>query len=456
MQDFHLFVITARDLLMGGPTILLLLGAGLFISLATAFIQLRKFGYSLTLISGEFDNPDDPGEITHFQALNASLASTIGVGNIAGVGTAIAMGGPGAIVWMWITAFLGMGLKYGECLLALKYRVIDKNGSVSAGPMYYLERGLKQKWLGVLFALFAAIASLGIGNMVQANSVAEPIAKYFSIPKIATGLVLAGIILLVIIGGIKRIAQVASKMVPIMALYYIIGAVAVIILNFDQVGSAFSIIFHDAFSGTAATGGFTGAALASAIRFGVARGIFSNEAGLGSSPIAHGAAQTNEPVREGLVAMLGPFVDTIVVCTMTALVIILTGAYTTGETGANLTATAFGMGLPGPGHLVVAIGIVFFALSTIITWSYYGDRCISYLLGESFVMPYRFLYCCLLPVGAVLELPTAWALGDCMIALMIWPNLIGIFFLSPIIFKETKKYFSDPDRVYPDLYFDTK
>ncbi|MCK5542105.1 MAG: sodium:alanine symporter family protein [Desulfobacterales bacterium] len=452
MQEFHQVVLTIRDALWGGPTILLLVGAGLFISVATAFIQLRKFGYSLSLISGKFDDPDDPGEISHFQALNASLSATIGVGNIAGVGTAIAMGGPGAIVWMWLTAILGMGLKYGECLLSLKYRIINKNGTVSAGPMYYLERGLKQKWLGILFALFAAIASLGIGNMVQSNSVAETSAAYFAVPKLATGLVMAFLVFLVIIGGIKRIAQVASKMVPIMALYYIVAALYLIYLNIDQVGLAFSIIFHDAFSGTAATGGFTGAALASTIRFGVARGVFSNEAGLGSSPIAHGAAKTKEPVREGLVAMLGPFIDTIVVCTMTALVIILTGAYTTGATGAVLTAKAFEMGLPGPGSLTVAIGIIFFALSTIITWSYYGDRCVSYLVGEKFVIPYRFLYCLLLPVGAALELPTVWAISDCMNALMIWPNLVGVVFLSPVIFRETKKYFNDPTRVYPDQY----
>ncbi|MCK5311827.1 MAG: alanine:cation symporter family protein, partial [Desulfobacteraceae bacterium] len=246
--------------------------------------------------------------------------------------------------------------------------------------------------------------------------------------------------------------QVASKMVPIMALYYIIGAIVVIAANFDQIGLAFQIIFHDAFSGTAATGGFTGAALAQTIRFGVARGVFSNEAGLGSSPIAHGAAKTKEPVREGLVAMLGPFIDTIVVCTMTALVIILTGAYTTGESGSVLTAKAFEMGLPGPGGLTVAIGIVFFALSTIITWSYYGDRCVAYLVGEKLVVPYRFLYCLLLPVGAALELPTVWAIGDCMNAMMIWPNLFGVIFLSPVIFRETRKYFSDPNKVYPDIY----
>ncbi len=451
MQEFYQTIQSVSNALWQIPTIALLLGVGMFISVATAFIQLRKFGYGLSLLSGKFDDPDDPGEISHLQALNTSLSATIGVGNIAGVGTAIAMGGPGAIVWMWITAILGMGLKYSECLLSLKYRVMNKQGTVSAGPMYYLERGLKQKWLGIFFAFFAAIASLGIGNMIQANSVAEPLITYFTIPKVVTGIVLALLVFLVIIGGIKRIAQVANKMVPIMALYYVIGAGVIIFANIDKVGLAFSIIFHDAFSGTAATGGFTGAALAATIRFGVSRGVFSNEAGLGSSSIAHGAAKTREPVREGLVAMLGPFIDTIIVCTMTALVIILTGAYTTGESGANLTARAFEMGLPGPGGYTVAIGIVFFALSTIITWSYYGDRCVSYLVGDKFVIPYRLLYCFLIPVGAALELPTVWAIGDLLNALMIWPNLIGIIFLSPVIFRETKKYFNDPTRVYPDL-----
>ncbi|MCD4744132.1 MAG: sodium:alanine symporter family protein [Desulfobacteraceae bacterium] len=458
MQEFHQIVEALSSALWGIPTILLLVGVGIFISVATAFIQLRKFGYTLSLISGKYDDPDDPGEISHFQALNASLTATIGVGNIAGVGTAIAMGGPGALVWMWLTAIFGMGIKYGECLLSLKYRVINKNGIISAGPMYYLERGLKRKWLGVLFALFAAIASLGIGNMVQSNSVAEPLATYFAIPKVATGLVLAFLVFLVIVGGIKRIAQVASKMVPIVALYYIVGALIVIITNFDQVGLAFNIIFHDAFTGTAATGGFTGAALASAIRFGIARGVFSNEAGLGSAPIAHGAAKTREPVREGLVAMLGPFIDTIVFCTMTALVIVLTGAHTytsgTGDayTGAVLTAKAFEMGLPGPGGYTVAISIIFFALSAIITWSYYGDRCVAYLFGEKLVVPYRYLYCLLLPAGAAMDLNTVWLIGDCMNVLMMWPNLVGILFLTPIIFRETKKYFNDPTRIHPDRF----
>ncbi len=451
MQEFQQIVQTASSFLWGIPTILLLIGVGLFISLVTILIQLRKFGYGCSLISGNFENPSDLGEISHMQALTTSLAATIGVGNIAGVGTAIAMGGPGAIVWMWITAFFGMALKYSECLLAHKFRVVKKNGSVNAGPMYYLERGLKQKWLGILFALFAAIASLGIGNMVQSNSIAEPFATYFSIPKLATGIVLAFIVFLVIVGGIKRIALVTTKMIPIMALYYIIGSLMIIIANSSQLGLAFHIIFHDAFSGTAAAGGFTGAALASTIRFGVARGVFANESGLGSSPFAHGAVKTNEPVRAGLVAMLGPFIDTIIICTMTALVIVLTGAYTTGETGTNLTAKAFEMGLPGPGGYTVVVSIIFFALTTIITWSYYGDRCISYLLGEKFIIPYRILFCCFIPVGAYLDISIVWVLGDCLNALMIWPNLIGIIFLTPMILRETRKYFSNTSLVYPDI-----
>ncbi len=433
-----------------GPiTIVLLVGTGIFITLLCRVIQVRKFFYAWRLISGKFDNPDDKGEITHFQALSAALSATLGTGNIAGVGTAIALGGPGAVFWMWITAIFGMSLKYGECLLSLKYRVIHPDGVVGAGPMYYLEKGLKQKWLGVLFAFFAAIASFGIGNMVQANSVAEPVETYFGIPKIVTGLVIGGLVFLVIVGGIKRIGQVASKMVPFMTVFYVLGCLVIIILNIKTIPHAFSLIFHDAFTGTAAAGGFAGATLAQAIRFGVARGVFSNESGLGSAPIAHGAARTKEPVREGLVAMLGPFIDTIVVCTMTALVIVLTGAFESGTTGADLTAKAFNLGLPGPGGFIVAFGIIFFAFSTAISWSYYGDRCVDYLLGEKMVMPYRVLFCILLPVGAYIKLETVWLISDIFNALMAWPNLIGLILLSPVIIKSTKEYFSDPSRVSP-------
>lgn len=446
---------TVCGFVWGPVTIILLVGTGVLVALITKAIQLRKFAYAWKLISGKFDNPDDEGEITHFQALSAALSATIGTGNIAGVGTAIALGGPGAVFWMWVTAVFGMGLKYAECLLALKFRTIHDDGTVGAGPMYYLEKGLGQKWLGILFAVFAAIASFGIGNMVQANSVAEPVLQTFGVPKLVTGLIIGGLVFTVIVGGIKRIGQVASRLVPFMAVFYVGGALWVIVVNFEMIPSAFAMIFSDAFTGSAATGGFAGAALAQAIRFGVARGVFSNEAGLGSAPIAHGAAQTKEPVREGLVAMLGPFIDTIVICTMTAMVILTTNAFTligtdgNALTGAVLTAKAFNMGLPGPGDYIVSIGIIFFAFSTAISWSYYGDRCVDYLFGDKMVLPYRVIYCMLLPVGAAVELTTVWTISDIFNALMAWPNLIGLIFLSPVVIKTTKEYFSDPKRVYP-------
>ena len=443
---------TISGLVWGPVTICMLVGTGILITVLVRVVQLRWFVYAWGLISGRYDNPEDEGEVTHFQALSAALSATIGTGNIAGVGTAIALGGPGAVFWMWVTAFFGMGLKFAECTLALKYRTIHDNGTVGAGPMYYLEHGLGQKWLGILFALFAAIASFGIGNMVQANSVAEPVLTYFGVPKIATGLIIGALVFAVIVGGIKRIGKVASKLVPAMSVFYILGAAWVILTNIGQVPQALGLIFSDAFTGTAATGGFAGAAVAQAIRFGVARGVFSNEAGLGSAPIAHGAAQTKEPVREGLVAMLGPFIDTIMICTMTALVIVLTGAFTSGETGADLTAKAFNTGLPGWGGYIVAIGIIFFAFSTAVSWSYYGDRCIDYLFGEKMVTPYRVLYCILLPVGASVKLSTVWTISDIFNALMAWPNLVGLVCLSPVVIKLTKDYFSDEMKVYPQKH----
>ncbi|MEN8256534.1 MAG: sodium:alanine symporter family protein [Thermodesulfobacteriota bacterium] len=431
----------------GPVTIILLLGTGVFTTFLMKGVQIRRFFYGFGLLSGKYDNPKDKGEITHFQALSAALSATIGTGNIAGVGVAIASGGPGALFWMWVTAFFGMSLKFAECLLALKYRVIHEDGSISAGPMYYLEHGLKQKWLGILFAFFAAIASFGIGNMVQANSVAAPLFTTFHIPKLATGLIIAILVFCVIVGGIKRIGHVASRMVPVMAFFYVAGALTVLFLNFEAIPAAFSMIFKDAFTGSAATGGFAGAAVAQAIRFGVARGLFSNEAGLGSAPIAHGAAQTNEPVREGLVAMLGPFIDTIIICTMTGLVIIVTGAYQGGLSGADLTSHAFGSALPTIGTYIVAIGMTIFAFSTAVSWSYYGDRSVEYLFGEKSIMPYRILYCALLPVGATFELKQVWAISDIFNALMAWPNLIGLLFLSGVVVRSTREYFADPRRV---------
>ena len=291
--------------------------------------------------------------------------------------------------------------------------------------------------------------------MVQANSVAEPVLSSFGVPKLITGLVIGVLVFLVIVGGIRRIGQVASRLVPFMCLFYVLGALWVILTNYSGIPDAFKMIFHDAFTGSAATGGFTGAGIAYVIQSGVSRGLFSNEAGLGSAPIAHGAAQTKEPVREGLVAMLGPFIDTIVICTMTALVILTTDAFTLTDeagkalTGAVLTAKAFNIGLPGPGDYIVSLGLIIFAFSTAISWSYYGDRCVDYLFGEKMVMPYRVLYCLLLPVGASLKLSKIWTLSDIFNALMAWPNLVGLIFLSPVVIKMTKDYFADPKRVYP-------
>lgn len=446
-----------------GPVgIVLLVGTGIFISLRLKFIQFRMFTYAWQLISGKFDDQDDEGEITHFQALSAALSATIGTGNIAGVATAIASGGPGAVFWMWVTALFGMGLKYAEALLSLNFRKIHENGVISAGPMYYIERGIKQKWLAFLFALFAVIASFGIGNMVQANSVAEPALKVFGLPKALTGVVIAVLVFLVIVGGIKRIGKVASRLVPVMSVVYILGALTIIGMNISSIGSAFATIFSHVFSPSAAAGGFAGAAVAQAIRFGVARGVFSNEAGLGSAPIAHGAAKTKEPVREGLVAMLGPFIDTIVICTMTALVIVITGAYTqtgadgNGLTGAVLTSVAFnkGLGFGNVGEYIVAVGIILFAVSTIISWSYYGDRSIEYLLGHRWgpkaVLPYRIFFCLLIPVGAIKEIGFVWNFSDVANGLMAWPNLVAIILLSPVVLRLTKEYFSDSKRVYPD------
>ncbi len=447
---------TISGFVWGLPTIILLVGTGVFITILLKVVQFRHFSYAWKLISGKYDNPDDEGEVTHFQALSTALSATIGTGNIAGVGTAVAIGSPGAIFWMWVTAVFGMGLKYAECLLSLKYRKVHSDGTTGGGPMYYLEHGLGKKWMGVAFAIFASIAAFGIGNMVQANSVAEPLLDTFGVPKLATGIIIAVLCFAVIVGGVRRIGAVASKVVPAMAVFYIAGALLVIFSHFGDIPAAFSRIFHDAFTGTAATGGFIGAGIAQAIRFGVARGVFSNEAGLGSAPIAHGAAQTKEPVREGLVAMLGPFIDTLVICTMTGLVIILTGAFTlkgtdgSGLTGAVLTKTAFQNGMPfAGGEYIVTIGIIFFAFSTVIGWSYYGDRCIDYLFGQKAVLPYRVIYCLIIPIGATIKLSLVWTISDIFNALMAWPNLIGLIFLSPVVVQMTKEYFADPSRVHP-------
>ncbi|HHC73377.1 MAG TPA: sodium:alanine symporter family protein [Thiotrichales bacterium] len=428
----------------GIPSIVLLVGTGIYLTLRMRFIQFRGFRHGLALITGRYDHLADPGEVTHFQALSTALSATIGTGNIAGVATAIAFGGPGAVFWMWITALVGMATKYTSCTLALKFRQFHPDGSVSGGPMYTLAEGLGLRWLGILFALFALIASFGIGNMVQANSVVDGLT--YIVPaagqyKLMIGVVIAILVGLVIIGGIRRIARIASRIVPLMALLYCGAALWILVTNLEKLPSAFATIFELALNPWAAGGGAIGAA----IQYGVARGVFSNEAGLGSAPMAHAAARTGEPVREGLVAMMGPFIDTIVICTMTALVIVVSGLW--GEArpealkGAALSAHAFQAHLGVAGSWVVGIGLVFFAYSTIIAWSYYGDRSAEFLFGPGAVLPYRIIYTVLVVVGAYVPLNLVWNLADIANILMAAPNLISLVLLAGLVKRLTDDYF---------------
>ena len=429
-----------------GPVMLvLLLGTGLYLTAGLWLLPQRKLGYGLrTALKGRSAERDDKGEITAFQALTTALSATIGTGNIAGVATAIYLGGPGAVFWMWLTALVGMATKYAEAVLAVRHREIDADGRYVGGPMYYIRNGLGAgwSWLGATFALFAAVAAFGIGNTVQSNSVARALERTLDVPYLATGIALAVLTFLVIVGGVKRIARVAETLVPLMAALYIAGALAILVANAPEVPGALGMIFQDAFSGTAASGGFAGAGIMVAIQYGVSRGIFSNEAGLGSAPIAHAAAKTSDPVRQGSVAMLGTFIDTIVVCTMTALVIITTGAWTSGETGAELSTLAFNTGLPG-GQWIVSIGLVVFAFTTILAWSYYGERAAEYLLGTKVVMPFRVLWVLALVVGAVGNLGLIWTVADIMNALMAIPNLIALVALSGTVFAVSRAYFRE-------------
>lgn len=427
----------------GPVSIVLLVGTGLFLTIRMGLIQVRGIRHALALISGKYDKKDSPGDISHFQALSTALSATIGTGNIAGVATAIASGGPGAVFWMWVTALVGMATKYTSCTLGMKYRKQNRDGSFSGGPMYYLEYGLKQKWLGKAFAFFTIIASFGIGNMVQSNSIAEPLYSSFAIPKWITGVILALVVGAVIIGGIKRIARVASVVVPFMAIIYVVMSLMIIFMNYSNIPHVFSLIFESAFSPASAIGGFAGATVAEVIRYGVARGVFSNESGIGSAPMAHSAAKTEYPVREGLVAMVGPFIDTIIICSMTAFVILDAGTYTSGKTGTVLSAMSYNQTLPVIGGLVVSFGIIFFAFSTIIAWSYYGDRTAQYLFGDRSVKYYHYVYVLAIVVGAVSQLEIVWNISDTTNGLMILPNLIALIGLSGVVARETKIYFKE-------------
>ncbi|PJE78173.1 Amino-acid carrier protein AlsT [invertebrate metagenome] len=385
---------------------------------------------------------NESGEISSCQALMTALSATIGTGNIAGVATAVFLGGPGALFWMWCKALVGMATKFSEAVLAVKYREVDDNGHHYGGPMYYIRNGLGSRWtwLGAVFALFGACASFGIGDTVQSNSFAAVLEWSFNIPSWLTGMVLMILVVLVLIGGIHRIGQVAGALVPFMALTCLISGLVVPVINAKVIPEALSLVITHAFSPVAATGGFAGAAVWVAIRFGVARGVFSNEAGRGSAPIAYAAAKTQDPVRQGMIAMLGTFIDTIIVCSIIGLVIITSGLWTSGESGAALTSMAFAQAMPGIGQYIVVFSLAVFAFTTIIGWSFYGESCVVYLLGTCFVKVYRLMWVIALPVGATVSLDFIWLVADSLNAMMALPNLIALVLLSLVVFKLVREY----------------
>jgi AGCS family alanine or glycine:cation symporter len=429
-----------------------LFGTGLILTIGTRIVQYRRLGYAFRLL---FRKAEGDGDISPFAALMTSLSATIGTGNIAGVATAIVAGGPGAVFWMWITAVLGGATKFGEAVLAIKYRVTDEAGEKSGGPMHYASRGMEDrfggnwKWLGWAFALFAFIASVGIGNMVQSNQVAQSVEQTLGIPVWVTGIALAVLVGLVIIGGIKSIASVAERIVPVMAVVYVIGSLVIIFVNYAELGQAFGWIFGNAFSGKAVGGGLLG----SVIRYGVARGVFSNEAGLGSAPIAHAASRTNDPVRQGIIASLGSFLDTIVVCTMTALVILTSRVLTmpegvmeiaSGLDGSQLTTAAYGAQLPGFGNFIVTFGLIFFAFSTMLTWYFYGFKSLEFIAGRRIAELYKWIWVILVFVGSIATLQFVFSFSDAFNGLMILPNLIALLALSGVVFKALKEYEQKP------------
>lgn len=439
-------LITALNGIVWGPLMLVfILGTGLYLMFGLSFMPLRKIGPAFILL-WQGRHKTGEGDIAPFNALMTSLSATIGTGNIAGVATAIFLGGPGALFWMWCTALVGMATKYAEAVLAVKYREVDSQGMHIGGPMFYIKNGLKPHWawLGTSFAVFGAIAGFGIGNTIQANSVADVMNTTFDVPPLATGITIAVLAALVLIGGIKRIASVAGKLVPLMALSYLVAGVTILAMNVEALPAAFDLIFTHAFTPVAATGGFAGAAVWAAIRFGVARGIFSNEAGLGSAPIAHAAASTNSPVQQGTIAMLGTFIDTLLLCSITGLVIITTGVWSSGETGASLSSAAFEVALPGIGQYIVAIGLSVFAFTTILGWSFYSEKCFEYLLGERAITPFRICWIIAVPIGATANLSFIWLVADTLNALMAIPNLIALILLSPVVFTLTNVYFNKP------------
>lgn len=436
-------ILSAIDsFIWGAPLLILLSGTGLYLTLRLGFIQIRYLPRALGYLFKK--DKGGKGDVSSFAALCTALAATIGTGNIVGVATAVQAGGPGAIFWMWLVALLGMATKYAECLLAVKYRVRDKNGFMAGGPMYYIERGLGIKWLAKLFALFGVmVAFFGIGTFPQVNAITHAMQDTFNIPVLVTAIIVTLLVGLIILGGVKRIATASSVIVPFMAILYVTTSLVIILFNIEKVPDAISLIIYSAFDPQAALGGAVGFTVMKAIQSGVARGIFSNESGLGSAPIAAAAAQTREPVRQGLISMTGTFLDTIIVCTMTGIVLVLTGAWNNPElAGATVTNYAFAQGLgTSIGATIVTVGLLFFAFTTILGWCYYGERCFVYLVGIRGVKLYRLAYIVLVGLGSFLHLNLIWIIADIVNGLMAFPNLIALIGLRKVVIEETKDYF---------------
>ena len=432
-------------LLWGWPALALIAGTGIYLTLILGFLPLRQLGFGFRQMLGP---QRGVGTIGAGAALATSLSATIGTGNIVGVATAIHSGGPGALVWMWLIALVGMATKYAEAVLAVHFREKDAAGQYVGGPMYYIKNGLGKNWhwLAIAFAVFGMIAGFGIGNSVQANSVAHGLSDSFGLPPWITGITLAVLVGMVVLGGMKRIATVATFIVPFMALAYLLAGLVVLADHASAIPDALALCFEGAFSGTAAAGGFAGALVKEAIRFGMARGIFSNEAGLGSAPIAHASANTDHPARQGSIAMLGTFIDTIIVCSVTGLAIVSTGVWDSGVKGAPLSAMAFSSTFGSAGDIIVACSLAVFAFTTLLGWSLYSERCTQFLFGPKAVLPFRIVWVLAVPLGAIVSLNFVWALADIMNILMAVPNLIALLLLSPIVVRLSREFFANrPD-----------
>ncbi len=447
---FEQIIDTMREVIWGPGMLALLLGTGIYLSIGLKGISITKIPYAFKqLFKGRKGSGE--GEISPFNALMTALSSTVGTGNIVGVATAIALGGPGALFWMWCAAVIGLATKYAEAVLAVHYRETDELGKKVGGPMYYIKNGLgaKWKWLGMLFAFFGALAGFGLANTVQSNAVSQILQSNFNVPTLVSGIVMSVLVGIVLLGGIKRIAEVAGKLVPLMAIIYLLATMSILILNAAEVPAAVFLIVDTAFNGAAATGGFVGATIMLALQSGVARGVFSNESGLGSAPIAHAAAETNSPVRQGSIAMLGTFIDTLIICTMTGLVLVVTGVWDGELYGAAMTSAAFSSQLPF-GDIILTLCIILFGFTTMLGWSYYGERCAEFLLGPKVIVPFRVLWVVGIFLGTQMSLELVWKMSDVLNGMMAIPNLIALVFLAPVVFRLSREYFAEEEQATSD------